>query len=61
MLGLTTEREKVEEILAELPESYVLILKEILQAEKELLHRKALQGSAIVNDIVQIVKERVAE
>ncbi|MGE6486911.1 hypothetical protein [Paenisporosarcina sp. NPDC076898] len=55
------EREKIESLLAELPDSSALILKEILQAEKEVLHLKNLQGTTIINDIVNIVKERINE
>lgn len=52
---------KIETLLAELPDSSALILKEILQAEKEVLHLKNLQGTTIINDIVNIVKERIKE
>ncbi|MEH7223420.1 hypothetical protein V7112_06340 [Bacillus sp. JJ1566] len=55
------EKEKIHSILKDLPEEYTLILKEILQAEKELLHKKSLQGTSIVAEIVNIVKERIKE
>ncbi|MEM5016875.1 hypothetical protein WKH31_11335 [Metabacillus indicus] len=58
---MSHEREKIELLLAELPDSSALILKEILQAEKEILHLKNLQGTTIINDIVNIVKERIKE
>jgi len=58
---MSKDREKIETLLAELPDSSALILKEILQAEKELLHLKNLQGTTIINDIVNIVKERIKE
>lgn len=58
---MSQEREKIESLLAELPDSSALILKEILQAEKEILHLKNLQGTTIINDIVNIVKERIKE
>ncbi|MCZ8538293.1 hypothetical protein M9R32_13940 [Paenisporosarcina quisquiliarum] len=58
---MSMEREKIESLLAELPDSSALILKEILQAEKEVLHLKNLQGTTIINDIVNIVKERINE
>jgi hypothetical protein len=53
------EKERVQSILAKLPEEYAFILKEILEAEKEILHRKNLQGTNIIGTIVDIVKERV--
>ncbi|NGZ74990.1 hypothetical protein [Saccharibacillus alkalitolerans] len=55
------EKEEIQAILAELPEAHAWILKEILQQEKELLNRKNLQGSNIVNQIMDIVKERVKD
>jgi hypothetical protein len=53
------EKERVQSILAKLPEEYAFILKEVLEAEKEILHRKNLQGTNIIGTIVDIVKERV--
>lgn len=58
---MSTEKEQIQSILEKLPEEYTLILREILQEEKNLLHRKNLQGSNIVNTIVDIIKERVTE
>lgn len=58
---VSQEREKIEALLAELPDTHTLILKEILEAEKAVLHLKNLQGTTIVNDIVTIVKERITE
>lgn len=56
---MSIEREEVQNILAALPEEYVFILKDILEAEKEVLHRKNLQGTNITGVIMDIVKERV--
>ena len=56
---MSTEMEKVQDILSKLPEEYAFILKEILEAEKEILHRKNLQGTNITKTIMDIVKERV--
>jgi len=53
------EMEEFNAVLAELPEGYDFILKEILEAEKEILHRKHLQGTNIVSTIMDIVKARV--
>lgn len=53
------EKEQVQTILSKLPENYIFILKDILEAEKEILHRKNLQGTNITNTIMDIVKERV--
>lgn len=53
------EKEQVQNLLGKLPEEYVFILKNILEAEKEILHRKNLQGTNITNTIMDIVKERV--
>ncbi|MGO4890400.1 hypothetical protein ACJ2A9_21850 [Anaerobacillus sp. MEB173] len=58
---MNQEREKIEALLAELPDTHTLILKEILEAEKEVLHLKNLQGTTIISDIVNIVKERIIE
>ncbi|MEH7514247.1 hypothetical protein V7146_16155 [Gottfriedia acidiceleris] len=55
------EKEKIHSILSDLPEINTLILKEILQAEKDLLHKKSLQGTTIVSEIVNIIKERIKE
>jgi hypothetical protein len=56
---MSIEKEQVNSILVKLPEEYVFILKEILEAEKEILHRKNLQGTNITSQIMDIVKERV--
>ncbi|MFD0824438.1 hypothetical protein ACT8ZR_02060 [Neobacillus sp. M.A.Huq-85] len=56
---MNVEKEKVQSILIKLPEEYAFILKEILEAEKEILHRKNLQGTNITGTIMDIVKERV--
>jgi hypothetical protein len=56
---VSIEQEQVQNILSRLPEDYVFILKEILEAEKEILHRKNLQGTNITSTIMDIVKERV--
>jgi hypothetical protein len=58
---MQNEKEMLQGILSKLPEENLLILREILQSEKELLHRKNLQGTTIVSDIVNIIKERVNE
>ncbi|WP_419883518.1 hypothetical protein ACN6MY_08185 [Peribacillus sp. B-H-3] len=58
---MSNDREKIESLLAELPDSSALILKEILQAEKAILHLKNLQGTTIISDIINIVKERIKE
>lgn len=58
---MTHEREKIEALLGELPSTHTFILKEILEAEKEVLHLKNLQGTTIISDIVTIVKERIRE
>jgi hypothetical protein len=55
------EKEKIFNLLSELPDEYTLILKGVLQAEKEVLHKKTLQGTNIVSEIVNIVKERISE
>ncbi|WP_155922210.1 hypothetical protein [Bacillus sp. EB01] len=56
---MSGEKEQVQSILANLPEDFAFILKEILEAEKEILHRKNLQGTNIVGTIMDIVKDRV--
>ena len=56
---MSSEKEKLHSVLSQLPEGYDFILKEILEAEKEVLHRKHLQGTNIVGTIMDIVKERV--
>lgn len=56
---MSNEREQVETVLSKMNEDQVFILREILQAEKNYLHRKNLQGTGIVSQIVDIVKERV--
>ncbi|MGG3563163.1 hypothetical protein ABES03_16345 [Neobacillus rhizosphaerae] len=56
---MSIEKEQVQNILMKLPEEYAFILKEILEAEKEILHRKNLQGTNIIGTIMDIVKERV--
>jgi hypothetical protein len=56
---VSIEKEQVQNILVKLPEEYAFILKEILEAEKEILHRKNLQGTNITGTIMDIVKERV--
>ncbi|WP_324655621.1 hypothetical protein [Bacillus cereus] len=56
---MVKEKEQVDVILSKLSQERVLILSEILQAEKSILHRKNLQGTGIINSIVDIVKERV--
>ncbi|MDV2884681.1 hypothetical protein RYX45_05790 [Alkalihalophilus pseudofirmus] len=58
---MTDERENVNRLLNELPSSHTQILKEILEAEKEVLHLKNLQGTTIIKDIMDIVKERIKE
>jgi hypothetical protein len=58
---VSIEKEQVQSILEKLSEEKILILREILQEEKNLLHRKNLQGTNIVNTIVDIIKERVTE
>lgn len=56
---MSKEKEELHSVLSQLPEGYDFILKEILEAEKEILHRKHLQGTNIVSTIMDIVKERV--
>ncbi|MEM5602970.1 hypothetical protein [Bacillus cereus group sp. MG6] len=56
---MNKEKEQVEVILSNLSPERVLILSEILQAEKNIQHRKNLQGTGIINNIVDIIKERV--
>lgn len=58
---MSNEQNEMTLVLSELNEKEILIFKEILQTEKEFLHRKNLQGTAIISDIVAIVKERVVE
>ncbi|WP_176539166.1 hypothetical protein [Bacillus cereus] len=56
---MSKEKEQVDVILNKLSPERILILREILQAEKGVLHRKNMQGTGIVNTIVDIIKERV--
>ena len=56
---MNKESEQIIRVLSNLPEGYDFIFKEILEAEKEVLHRKNLQGTTIINSIMDIVKERV--
>jgi hypothetical protein len=58
---MSNEQNEMTQVLSELNEKEILIFKEILQTEKEFLHRKSLQGTSIISDIVAIVKERVVE
>jgi hypothetical protein len=58
---MSNEQNEMTQVLSELNEKEILIFKEILQTEKEFLHRKSLQGTSIISDIVGIVKERVVE
>lgn len=58
---MSNEQNEMSQVLSELNEKEILIFKEILQTEKEFLHRKSLQGTSIISDIVAIVKERVVE
>ncbi|WP_158595129.1 hypothetical protein [Oceanobacillus piezotolerans] len=58
---MENEKERIHNLLNELPDEHTLILKEILQAEKDLLHKKSLQGTTIVSEIVNIIKERIKE
>lgn len=46
-------------ILDELDEKEQEIFMKIVKAEKELLHRKVLQGTSIKKDIYNFVKEGV--
>ncbi|WP_176140594.1 hypothetical protein [Halobacillus salinus] len=46
-------------ILEELEENEQQIFKKIVKAEKELLHRKSLQGTSIKKDIYNFIKEGV--
>lgn len=52
-------KDQVQTILQEMPHYQTFILRDILEAEKRLIHRENLQGSNIINDIVNIIKERV--
>lgn len=56
---MNQERKQIEDILGKLKGEQILILREILQAEKNYLHRKNLQGTNIVNHITDIIKERI--
>lgn len=58
---MSTERDQIQTILSKYPDEYAIILREILQTEQEYIHRKNLQGTNIINQIVDIVKERVNE
>ncbi|WP_421377994.1 hypothetical protein ACOJQI_11870 [Bacillus salacetis] len=58
---MTNEQNEMNKLLEQLNEKEILIFKEILQTEKEFLHRKSLQGTSVISDIVEIVKERIAE
>jgi hypothetical protein len=58
---MSNEQNEMTQALSELNEKEILIFKEILHTEKEFLHRKSLQGTSIISDIVAIVKERVVE
>ncbi|MCK6207708.1 hypothetical protein KZX50_19895 [Bacillus infantis] len=58
---MTNEQSEMNKLLEQLNEKEILIFKEILQTEKEFLHRKNLQGTSVISDIVEIVKERIAE
>lgn len=56
---MSKEKEELHSVLSNLPEGYDFLLKEILEAEKEILHRKHLQGTNIVSTIMDLIKERV--
>ncbi|WP_176222277.1 hypothetical protein [Tuberibacillus sp. Marseille-P3662] len=58
---MSDEKEEVHAILKEMPKENTQILREVLEAEKSLLHRETLQGTNIISQIVDIVKERVGE
>lgn len=53
------EKDQVQAILQEMPHYQTFILRDILEAEKKLLHRENLQGSNIIGEIINIIKERV--
>ncbi|MBR7553623.1 hypothetical protein ACFFJI_11560 [Allobacillus sp. GCM10007491] len=55
------KNEEFQAILKGLSGEQTKILKEILEAEKSFLHRENLQGTPIVSQIMDIVKERVDE
>lgn len=52
-------KEKINGILSTLSERDLKIVANILQEEKNVLHRKTLQGSTIIKDVTEIFKERV--
>lgn len=55
------KHEEFQALMNSLSENETRILKEILQAEKSLIHRENLQGTNIVSQIIEIIKERVGE
>lgn len=52
-------KEEISNILGELPPEEIKILASILKEEKKYLHRKSLQGTTIIKDVTEIIKERV--
>jgi hypothetical protein len=52
-------KEEINNILSSLEEEDIKVVARILQEEKKVLHRKTLQGSTIIKDITDIIKERV--
>lgn len=58
---MNSEQEEMKRVLSNLSESEVLIFKEILQTEKEFLHRKSLSGTSVISDIMGIIRERIVE
>ncbi|WP_170061574.1 hypothetical protein [Terribacillus saccharophilus] len=53
------EHDKLDQILSQLSEQEQKIFAKILRAEKEVLHKKSLQGTTIKKDIVAYIKEGV--
>jgi DNA-directed RNA polymerase sigma subunit (sigma70/sigma32) len=52
-------KEEINNILSTLEEEDIKVIARILHEEKKVLHRKTLQGSTIIKDITDIIKERV--
>jgi hypothetical protein len=58
---MVNEQDEMSKIISQLNEKEILIFKEILQTEKELLHRKNLQGTSVISDIIGVIKGRIVE
>ncbi|WP_191991825.1 hypothetical protein [Bacillus aerolatus] len=52
---------KIEDVLKNLTPKEFQVLEKILDAEKEMLHKKSLKGTQIRKDVYNIIKSGVEE